>query len=55
MDEKQLAKLIRQNQAKALIPKVNRRVYDATLPPAKDDDTDIEREQFFKEMKRREF
>jgi hypothetical protein len=55
MDEKQLAKLIRKNQAKASAPKVNRRVYDATLPPPKDDDTDIEREQFFKEMKRREF
>jgi len=57
MDDKQLAKLVRQNAAKAekLAKARNSRRYDKTLPPPADDEVDVEREQFFKEMKRREF
>jgi hypothetical protein len=57
MDEKQLQKLIRQNAAKAakLAKARDGRQFDKTLPPRRDDDNDIEREHFFKEMKRREF
>jgi hypothetical protein len=57
MDDKQLAKLVRQNAAKAekLAKARASRRYDKTLPPPADDEVDVEREQFFKEMKRREF
>ena len=57
MDDKQLAKLVRQNAAKAekLAKARQSRRYDKTLPPPSDDETDLEREQFFKEMRRREF
>jgi hypothetical protein len=58
MDEKQLAKLVRQNAAKAAkVAKARKgRAYDPTLPPTDDEeDVAIERERFFKEMKRREF
>jgi hypothetical protein len=57
MDEKQLQKLIRQNAAKAakLAKARDGRQFDKTLPPAQSEDTDIERDAFFKEMKRREF
>lgn len=57
MDEKQLAKLVRQNAAKAekLAKARQSRRYDKTLPPSAEDDADLEREQFFKEMRRREF
>ena len=59
MDEKQLAKLVRQNAARAAeLAKARKgRAYDPTLRPPPDDDEDaaIERERFFKEMKRREF
>ena len=58
MDDKQLAKLIRQNAAKAeKLAKARRgRAYDPTLPPPPaDDEAEHERDQFFKEMKRREF
>jgi hypothetical protein len=57
MNEKQLAKLIKKNAAKAakLAKAREGRAYDATLPPPQDADSDVEREQFFKEMKRREF
>ncbi len=58
MDEKQLAKLVRQNAAKvAELAKARKgRAYDRTLPPTEDDeDAAIERDRFFKEMKRREF
>jgi hypothetical protein len=57
MDDKQLAKLIRQNAAKAekLSKARSSKKFDPTLPKSAEDDVDIEREQFFKEMKRREF
>ena len=59
MNEKQLAKLIKQNQAKAAAKTSKARparAYDSTLPkPPENDDQDIERSQMFKEMKRREF
>ncbi|HKS07231.1 MAG TPA: hypothetical protein VJR92_13070 [Gemmatimonadaceae bacterium] len=54
-----MQKLIRQNAkrvAEAQKAAKNRdgRKFDPTLPPAQDDD-DVERTHFFKEMKRREF
>ena len=63
MDEKQLAKLIRQNAAKAekLTKARKSKKYDPTLAAtqgeasADDDDVTLERDHFFKEMKRREF
>lgn len=57
MDERQLQKLIRQNAAKAakLAKARDGRQFDKTLPKRGDDDEDIERERFFKEMRRREF
>lgn len=57
MDDKQLQKLIRQNAAKvAKAAKASKgRRYDPTLPPPRTEDEDIERDHFFKEMKRREF
>ncbi|MDB4907708.1 MAG: hypothetical protein JWO05_2492 [Gemmatimonadetes bacterium] len=63
MDEKQLAKLIRKNAAqaeklaKARQSKTYDKTLDATRPPIDkdDDDTNLERNAFFKEMKRREF
>ncbi|HJU89332.1 MAG TPA: hypothetical protein VJ672_08070 [Gemmatimonadaceae bacterium] len=61
MDAKQLAKLIRKNAAKAqkIANARDGKAYDKTLtvtnnPPAEDDES-IERDHFFKEMKRREF
>jgi hypothetical protein len=58
MDDKQLAKLIRKNTAKAAAPKSKqRRVYDATLDATRTTDTDENSEalEFFSEMKKREF
>jgi hypothetical protein len=57
MDEKQLAKLIRKNTARAEKMSKGRqgKNYDNTLPPKPDDDSDLDREHFFTEMKRREF
>jgi hypothetical protein len=58
MDEKQLAKLIRKNAARAekLAKGRSGKNYDNTLPAKPEDDSqDIDREHFFKEMKRREF
>jgi len=62
VDDKQLAKLIRKNVAKvekAAKAKQNR-TYDPTLAATRgtneeDGDLEVERTQFFKEMKRREF
>jgi hypothetical protein len=62
MKDNQLAKLIKQNLAKVEKAQSKKsKVYDPTLkatqrPTAdKDDEGDIERSTFFKEMKRREF
>ena len=58
MDEKQLAKLIRKNAERAEKLSKGRagKNYDNTLPPKPEDDSqDIDRNHFFKEMKRREF
>ena len=57
MNEKQLAKLIKKNAAKAeeLAKRRSSRAHDQTLPVTNDDEETIERDQFFKEMKRREF
>jgi len=54
-DEAKLQKLIRKLSAKAGEPKADkrRRQYDDTLQP--DDETAIERKEFFSEMKKREF
>lgn len=54
-DDEKLAKLIKKNMAKAAKakPKARRR-YDTTLPPDVTDE-DIERRDFFAEMKKREF
>ena len=55
-DEQQFAKLVKKIAAKAAAkPKLNpRRQYDPTLPPETTDE-DIERRDFFREMKKREF
>jgi tRNA uridine 5-carbamoylmethylation protein Kti12 len=62
VDAKQLAKLIRQNAAKAkkVASARDGAAYDETLavtrkPNEAEDDESIERDHFFKEMKRREF
>jgi hypothetical protein len=58
MDDKQLAKLVRENAARAAKVAEARkgRAYDPTLRPTDDEeDVAIERQRFFKEMKRREF
>ena len=57
MDEKQLQKLIRKNAEKAekMSKARDGRKFDHTLPPPRDEDSDLERDAFFKEMKRREF
>ena len=61
MDDKQLQKLIRQNAArvaqaaKAAKQRSDGRQFDPTLPAPRNDDEDLDREHFFKEMKRREF
>lgn len=58
MNDKQLAKLIKQNAAKAAAKTSKVRpakAYDATLPTRDEDDETVERTQMFKEMKRREF
>lgn len=57
MDPKQLAKLVRKNaeRAEKLAKARQSRRFDKTLPPSRDDESDLERRQFFKEMQRREF
>jgi hypothetical protein len=56
MDDKQLQKLVRKNAEKAakLVKARDSRKFDKTLPAAPED-SDIERDKFFKEMKKREF
>jgi hypothetical protein len=54
-EEQKLAALIKKTAAKAAQKKPKARAqYDTTLPPETSDE-DIERRDFFKEMKRREF
>jgi len=54
-DDERMAKLIKKNIAKAAKSKPKARMrYDPTLPPETSDD-DIERRDFFSEMKKREF
>jgi hypothetical protein len=54
-DDAKLAKLIRKNMAKVETKKKKvQRTYDDTLPPALEDD-DLARQDFFSEMKKREF
>jgi hypothetical protein len=53
-DDEKLAKLIKKNAAKAAKAKPKARRYDPTLPPETTED-DIERRDFFSEMKKREF
>ena len=54
-EEQRLAKLIRKNVAKAEAAKKKApRRHDSTLPPESTDE-DIERRDFFSEMKKREF
>lgn len=54
-DEQKFAALVRKNAAKAAKAKRKvRRQYDSTLPPEPTDE-DIERHNFFSEMKKREF
>lgn len=57
MNDKQLAKLIRKNAAKAAKPSKLRpaKKYDPTAPNRDEDEADAERTSLFKEMKRREF
>ena len=55
-DERKLLALVKKNAAKAAAQKPKSRpTYDETLPPADETDEDVERKQFFKDMKRREF
>jgi hypothetical protein len=58
VNEKQLAKLIKQNQqkaqAKAQKPRPGR-AFDPTLVTNNEEEGDAERQQLFKELKRREF
>ena len=54
-DEQKLAALVKKNAAKAAAAKRKvKRQYDSTLPPETTDE-DLERHDFFKEMKKREF
>lgn len=54
-DDQRLAALVRKNATKAAAAKRKvKRQYDSTLPPATTDE-DLERRDFFSEMKKREF
>ena len=57
MNEKQLQKLIKKNSELAERAKKQKpgRAYDSTLTRKEAEKEDIEREEFFDEMKRREF
>lgn len=58
MNDKQLAKLIKKTTAKAeknLAKKNTVRAFDPTLNKRDVEESDVEREHMFKEMKRREF
>jgi hypothetical protein len=54
-DEQKLAALVRKNAAKAAAAKRKvQRQYDSTLPPDTTDE-DLERRDFFSDMKKRDF
>lgn len=54
-DEQKLAALVRKNAAKAAKAKRKvKRQYDSTLPPDTTDE-DLERRDFFSDMKKRDF
>lgn len=54
-DDEKMAALVRKNAAKAAKAKRKaKRQYDATLPPETTEE-DLERRDFFSEMKKREF
>jgi hypothetical protein len=54
-DEQKLAALVKKNSAKvAKAKRKTKRQYDTTLPPETSDE-DLERRDFFSEMKKREF
>jgi len=54
-EDERMEKLIKENAAKAAKAKPKtRRKFDTTLPPETTDD-DLERRDFFSEMKKREF
>ncbi|HYK83547.1 MAG TPA: hypothetical protein VEU55_10430 [Gemmatimonadales bacterium] len=54
-DEQKLAALVRKNAAKAAAAKRKaQRQYDSTLPPDPTD-ADLERRDFFSDMKKRDF
>ena len=53
-EDEKMAKLIKKNAAKAAKAKPKPRRYDPTLPPDTTEE-DIERRDFFSEMKKREF
>ena len=58
MNDKQLAKLIKKTAEKAeknIAKKNTVRTFDPTLNKRDVEDSDVEREQMFKEMRRREF
>lgn len=58
MNDKQLAKLIKKTAQKAeqnVAKKNTVRTFDPTLGKREVEDSDVEREQMFKDMKRREF
>ena len=57
MDEKQLAKLIKKNVDAVEKARKNKaqRTYDETLTQKPLDDDDLERKDFFDQMKKREF
>lgn len=53
-EDRKLAALVKKNAAKAAKAKTKpRRQFDDTLPPDREDDTELRR--FFSEMKKREF
>jgi hypothetical protein len=55
-DEERMAALVRKNAAKAAKAKrTAERRYDPTLPPDSTTDADLERRDFFSEMKKRDF
>jgi hypothetical protein len=55
LDDKSIANLVKKMQKQAKPRNIEHKTYDATAPQRVTDERDQEREQMFKEMKRREF